>query len=122
MTYINALEERRVFDALRAWMLRRGFRYPALFWITGLLAFVISPIADNLTTALLMCAVVTKVAEGDSRFINLCCINIVVAANAGGAFSPFGDITTLMVWQAGMVRFDEFFALLLPALVNFGVP
>lgn len=122
MTYINALEERRVFDALRAWMLRRGFRYQALFWITGLLAFVISPIADNLTTALLMCAVVTKVAEGDSRFINLCCINIVVAANAGGTFSPFGDITTLMVWQAGMVRFDEFFALLLPAAVNFGVP
>lgn len=108
MTYINALEERRVFDALRAWMLQRGFRYRTLFWLTGILAFLISPIADNLTTALLMCAVVTKVAEGDSRFINLCCINIVVAANAGGAFSPFGDITTLMVWQAGMINFYEF--------------
>ncbi|MCC1495428.1 sodium:proton antiporter NhaD [Alcanivorax sp. 1008] len=122
MTYINALDERGVFDALRAWMLQRGFRYKTLFWLTGILAFVISPIADNLTTALLMCAVVTKVGEGDSRFINLCCINIVVAANAGGAFSPFGDITTLMVWQAGMIKFYEFFELLIPAIVNFAVP
>lgn len=122
MTYINAMEERDVFDALRAWMLRRGFRLRSLFWLTGFLAFVISPIADNLTTALLMCAVVTKVGEGDDRFISLACVNIVVAANAGGAFSPFGDITTLMVWQAGMVKFYEFFALLVPAAVNFLVP
>lgn len=122
MTYINAMEERRVFDALRSWLVRKGFSYRALFWITGVLAFFISPIADNLTTALLMCAVVTKVAEGDKRFINLACINIVVAANAGGAFSPFGDITTLMVWQAGILAFDEFFALLVPSIVNFLVP
>ncbi len=122
MTYINALDERRVFDALRSWMVRKGFSYRSLFWITGVLAFVISPIADNLTTALLMCAVVTKVAEGDKRFINLCCVNIVVAANAGGAFSPFGDITTLMVWQAGIVQFYEFFELLIPSLINFIIP
>ncbi|EPC01570.1 sodium:proton antiporter [Litchfieldella anticariensis FP35 = DSM 16096] len=122
MTYINAMDERRVFDALRAWMLERGFSYRSLFWITGSLAFVISPVADNLTTALLMCAVVTKVAEGDHRFINLSCVNIVVAANAGGAFSPFGDITTLMVWQAGLIEFYEFFELFVPSLVNFLVP
>jgi len=122
MTYINAMEERRVFDALRSWMLRMGFNYRTLFWLTGGLAFVLSPIADNLTTALLMCAVVTKVAEGDKRFINMACINIVVAANAGGAFSPFGDITTLMVWQAGIVPFQDFFILFFPALVNFLIP
>lgn len=122
MTYINAMEERRVFDALRSWMLRKGFNYRTLFWLTGGLAFLLSPIADNLTTALLMCAVITKVAEGDKRFINLACINIVVAANAGGAFSPFGDITTLMVWQAGLIQFQEFFILFLPALVNFLIP
>lgn len=122
MTYINAMEERRVFDALRSWLIRKGFSYRSLFWITGWLAFVISPVADNLTTALLMCAVVMKVAEGDKRFINLASINIVVAANAGGAFSPFGDITTLMVWQAGVVKFQEFFALFIPAVVNFVIP
>ena len=122
MTYINAMEERRVFDVLRAWMIRKGFSYRQLFWLTGFLAFFISPVADNLTTALLMCAVVMKVADGDKKFINLCCINIVVAANAGGAFSPFGDITTLMVWQAGMLHFTDFFSLLLPSLVNYMVP
>ncbi|CAH0535095.1 Na(+)/H(+) antiporter NhaD [Vibrio stylophorae] len=122
MTYINAMEERRLFDLLRAWLVSRGFNLRSLFWITGILSFVISPIADNLTTALLMCTVVLKVAGDDTRFINLACINIVVAANAGGAFSPFGDITTLMVWQAGIVHFQEFFALIIPALANYLIP
>ena len=122
MTYINAMEERRVFDAIRAWLIHKGFNYRTVFWLTGFMAFFISPVADNLTTALLMCAVVMKVAEGDNTFINLCCINIVVGANAGGAFSPFGDITTLMVWQDGLVQFQEFFVLFLPSLVNFMVP
>ena len=122
MTYINALEERRLFDVLRSWMVRKGFSYRQLFWLTGLLSFFISPVADNLTTALLMCAVVMKVADGDKKFINLCCINIVIAANAGGAFSPFGDITTLMVWQAGLLNFGEFLVLFVPSLVNYLVP
>ncbi len=122
MTYINTMEERRIFDALRAWLVRSGFGFRALFWITGILAFFISPIADNLTTALLMCAVVLAVGGDNSRFVTLACINIVVGANAGGAFSPFGDITTLMVWQKGIVEFWTFFALFVPAAVNFLVP
>jgi len=122
MTYINAMEERRVFDALRAWLVRKGFGFRSLFWITGGLAFFISPVADNLTTALLMCAVVMAVGGDNARFVTLACINIVVGANAGGAFSPFGDITTLMVWQKGMVHFWTFFALFVPAVVNFLVP
>ena len=122
MTYINTMQERRIFDALRAWLVRSGFGFRALFWITGILAFFISPIADNLTTALLMCAVVLAVGGDNSRFVTLACINIVVGANAGGAFSPFGDITTLMVWQKGIVEFWTFFALFIPAAVNFLVP
>ncbi|WP_036186012.1 sodium:proton antiporter NhaD [Marinobacter sp. ELB17] len=122
MTYINAMEERQLFDALRAWLVGKGFSYRSLFWITGVLAFCISPVADNLTTALLMCAVLLKVGENSPKFISLGCINIVVAANAGGAFSPFGDITTLMVWQKGVVNFAEFFDLFIPALVSFTVP
>jgi NhaD family Na+/H+ antiporter len=122
MTYINAMEERRVFDALRAWLIGTGFGFRKLFWMTGFLAFFISPVADNLTTALLMCAVVLAVGGANTRFVSLSCINIVVAANAGGAFSPFGDITTLMVWQEGMVEFSTFFALFVPSLVNFVVP
>lgn len=122
MTYINAMAERGVFSALRAWLIRAGFGFRSLFWITGTLAFFISPIADNLTTALLMCAVVLAVGGDNQRFITLACINIVVGANAGGAFSPFGDITTLMVWQKGMVEFTTFFALFIPAAVNYLVP
>ena len=122
MTYINTMDERGVFNALRAWLVGRGFSLRKIFWITGLLAFLISPIADNLTTALLMATVVMAVGGSDHRFVAVACINIVVAANAGGAFSPFGDITTLMVWQKGIVQFQEFFALLLPSIVNWLVP
>lgn len=122
MTYINALEERRLFDGLRAWLVERGFSYKQLFWISGVMAFCISPVADNLTTALLLCAVVMKVAADDARFIAMACVNIVIAANAGGAFSPFGDITTLMVWQADVLEFTEFFVLFLPALVSYIIP
>ncbi|KAF1708977.1 sodium:proton antiporter [Pseudoxanthomonas kalamensis DSM 18571] len=122
MTYVNAMSERNVFNALRGWLLRRKLGYRALFWITGALAFVLSPLIDNLTTALVMCAVLMAVADGNARFIGIGCINIVVAANAGGAFSPFGDITTLLVWQRGIVPFATFFALLVPALINWGVP
>ena len=122
MTYINAMEERLVFQALRVKLVSAGLNFRQLFWITGALAFVISPVADNLTTALLMCAVVMALGKDNKKFILLACINIVVAANAGGAFSPFGDITTLMVWQKGIVSFGEFFALFLPSLVNWLVP
>ena len=48
MTYINALEERRLFDSLRAWLIRKGFSYRSLFWISGVLAFVISSFANNI--------------------------------------------------------------------------
>jgi Na+/H+ antiporter NhaD/arsenite permease-like protein len=122
MTYINTMEERGVFDLLRIWLVSRGFSLRAIYWLTGVLAFFISPIADNLTTALLMATVAMAVGGSNTRFVAIACINIVVAANAGGAFSPFGDITTLMVWQKGIIHFQEFFTLFLPSLVNWLVP
>jgi len=122
MTYINAMEERNVFQALRSWLVSRGFSLRIIFWLTGLLSFFISSLADNLTTALIMGAVVMAVGRGHKKFIALSCISIVVAANAGGAFCPFGDITSLMVWQKGQLEFFEFFRLFLPALINWLVP
>jgi len=122
MTYVNTLQERGVFDAIRAALVSSGLSLRALFWLTGLLAFLLSPIADNLTTALVMGSIAVAIGQGFPRFVAVSCINIVVAANAGGAFSPFGDITTLMVWQRGIVPFEGFFALLLPSLVNWMVP
>jgi Na+/H+ antiporter NhaD/arsenite permease-like protein len=122
ITYVNTMQERRVFDALRATLVSRRLTYRQLFWLVGGIAFVFGPIIDNLTTALVMGAVVVAVGVGHYHFIVLGCIIIVVAANAGGVFSPFGDITSLMVWQKGKLEFLEFFHLFLPSLVNFLVP
>ncbi len=122
ITYVNTLEERGVFMALREKLVSLGLGYRKLFWITGFIAFFLSPILDNLTTSLVLGAVVMAVGMKSPKFIALACINVVVAANAGGAFSPFGDITTLMVWQKGKLEFTEFFALFIPSLVNFVIP
>lgn len=122
MTYINAMAERNVFEALRSWMVRKQFGYRQLFLITGIVTFFLSAIADNLTAALLVGAVVLAVGKDNEKFIAIGFVNLVVAANAGGAFSPFGDITTLMVWQAGYAEFFDFFNLFIPSVVNYAVP
>ena len=122
MSFVAAMTERNVFEYLRAKLASRGYGYRRLFWLTGTLAFFLSPLVDNLTTALILAGVVLAVGAGNVRFVSLACINLVVAANAGGAWSAFGDITTLMVWQAGRVEFFEFFAILVPSLVNWLLP
>lgn len=122
MTYINTMLERGVFNSLRYWLVKKELSYRALFWITGILAFFLSAVADNLTTALIMCAVVLATGKDQPKFISLACINIVIAANAGGAFSPFGDITTLMVWQKGELAFGAFLNIFLPSVANYIIP
>jgi Na+/H+ antiporter NhaD/arsenite permease-like protein len=122
MTYINSLQERNVFDVIRYKLISKGFNLRQLFLLTGAITFFLSPIADNLTTALVMCSVLLACGKGNSKFLSLGCINIVIAANAGGAFSPFGDITTLMVWQSGIVEFFTFFKLFIPSVLNYIIP
>lgn len=122
MTYINSMSERNVFEALRSWLVRKQFSYRQLFIITGITTFFLSSVADNLTAALLIGAVVSAVGKGNEKFISMGFVNLVVAANAGGAFCPFGDITTLMVWQAEYAEFFDFFKLFVPSLVNYAVP
>jgi Na+/H+ antiporter NhaD/arsenite permease-like protein len=122
MTYLNAMEDRGIFDNLRVWLLSKNFSYRQLFWITGSQAFFISAFCNNLTTALLMGSVIMAMGKDNRQFVTLACINVVVASNAGGSFCPFGDITTLLVWQKGVVPFADFFALLIPAIVNFALP
>jgi Na+/H+ antiporter NhaD/arsenite permease-like protein len=122
MTYVNAMSERCVFDALRGWLTRRRISLRGLFWMTGVISFFLSALIDNLTTALVMGGVIIAVGGDNKRFVSLCCVNVVVAANAGGAFSPFGDITTLMVWQRGLVEFREFLTLFVPSTVNYLIP
>ena len=108
MTYIETLIERGVFDLMKYKLVSKGYSYKKLFWLTGLLAFFISPVADNLTTALILSTVLFTIDKTKTDFLVPGAINIVVAANAGGAWSPFGDITTLMAWTAGKGEFVDF--------------
>ena len=121
MTYIEAMINREVFSALRYTLVSKGYSYKQLFWVTGLLAFFISPVADNLTTALILSTVVLTIDKDNKLFLVPSAINIVVAANAGGAWSPFGDITTLMVWVAGKGEFVEFLYLFPAAFLGWGI-
>ena len=122
MTYLNTMTERGVFNALRVLLLNKQFSYRQLFWITGGLAFLLSMVINGLTVGLLMGAVVVAVGKDKPKFIALACLNVVIAANAGGTVSPLGGISTLFVWQHKILHFTEFFALMLPCLVNFIVP
>ncbi len=122
MTYVNALNERGVFASFRQGLVERGFSLRSIYWVTGLLTFAISAFMANIAVALVMVTVIMAVAPENRRFIVAGSINIVVAANAGGVFSPFGDVTTLMVWQRGIIDFQEFFVLFLPAVCSWIIP
>jgi Na+/H+ antiporter NhaD/arsenite permease-like protein len=121
MTYIEAMIDRGVFSALRFNLVSKGYDYKKLFWVTGLLAFFISPVADNLTTALILSTVLITIDKDNKAFIVPAAVNIVVAANAGGAWSPFGDITTLMVWVDGKGAFTDFLFLFPASILGWGV-
>lgn len=122
MAYLNAMEDMGIFNALKIWLISRNLNYRQLFWITGFLVFMLSTVVNGLTAGLLMGTVVVAVGKNSPRFVSLACLNIVVATNAGGSFSPLGGISTLFVWQHGMLGFTQFFKLFLPCLVNFAIP
>ncbi|MEA2050817.1 MAG: sodium:proton antiporter NhaD [Campylobacterota bacterium] len=119
MTYIESMIHMRVFDKLKYNLISKGYTYRQLFWVTGFLAFFISPIADNLTTALILSTVLITIEQKNKAFLVPGAINIVVAANAGGAWSPFGDITTLMAWTAGKGTFVDFLFLFPAAIIGY---
>ena len=119
MTYIESLIRMGVFDTLKYNLVSKGYTYRRLYWVTGFLAFFISPVADNLTTALILSTVLITIDNKKKDFLVPGAINIVAAANAGGAWSPFGDITTLMVWAAGKGVFTDFFYLFPAAFIGY---
>ncbi len=121
MTFIETLLERGVFDLMKYKLVSKGYTYKKLFWLTGFLAFFISPVADNLTTALILSTVLFTIDKKNLAFLVPGAINIVVAANAGGAWSPFGDITTLMSWTAGKGEFVDFLYLFPASVVGWGI-
>ncbi len=122
MTYLNAMEERGVFDGLRIWLLNRQYSYRQLFWITGVLAFLLSTVISGMAIALILGSVAAAVGKRNKEFAAFACLNIVIATNAGGSLSPLGGISTLFVWQNKILHFYEFFTLAVPCMVNFLVP
>lgn len=118
MTYIEAMIDRRVFATLRYKLVSKGYNYKKLFWITWLIAFFLSPIADNLTTALILSTVLITIDKENKAFIVPAAVNIVVAANAGWAWSPFWDITTLMVWMDWKWSFVDFLYLFPASIIG----
>ena len=93
-----------------------------LLWIISLLTFFLSPVLDNLTTAIVMVSLAQKILkEGEDRFYFVAMI--IIAANAGGAWSPIGDVTTTMLWMGGQITAGNIILkLLLPSIVSLVVP
>ena len=122
MTFLNAMTERGIFDALRIVLANRQYSYRQLFWITGALAFLLSTVISSLTVGLLMGYIILQIGKGQPKFVGLAGLGAVIAANAGGTMSPLGGISTFFVWQQNMLHFTGFFALTIPCIVNFLVP
>lgn len=93
-----------------------------LLWIIGILTFFMSSVLDNLTTSIVMCALLRKlIADQKTRWFF--CGMVILGANAGGAWSPIGDVTTIMLWIGGQVTAGKIIMeTFIPALVSIVVP
>ena len=93
-----------------------------LLWILCILSFVFSATLDNLTTAIVMSALLTKIIE-DKKDLWLFAGMVIISANAGGAWSPIGDITTIMLWIGGQITAVNIISsIILPSVVCMVVP
>jgi Na+/H+ antiporter NhaD/arsenite permease-like protein len=120
MTIVELIESHRGFDIVTG-LIRTGDK-KKLLWIVGIMTFFLSAILDNLTTAIVMVMLLQKLVCGkEDRF--LFAGIVVIAANAGGAWSPIGDVTTTMLWISERVSaLGPVRSLFLPSLVNLIVP
>src|SRR5512132_36072 len=100
----------------------RTTKLARLLWIVGLLTFFISAVLDNLTTTIIMVSLVKKLLRDRADRLFFAGI-IVIAANAGGAWSPIGDVTTTMLWIGGQITANQIIGrIFVPALFNLLVP
>lgn len=99
-----------------------GQKKSVLIWIVGVLTFFLSAALDNMTTTIVMCALLRKLVKDKNDLWTLAGI-VVVAANAGGAWSPIGDVTTIMLWIGGQVSAASIMKILIiPSLVCLLLP
>lgn len=120
MTIVEIVDLHRGFDILKGWVKTRSKR--RLLWIVGGLGFILSAIIDNLTATIVLVTLLRKLVPDREQRIWYVAL-IVIAANAGGAWSPIGDVTTTMLWigkrvsTAGLMEF-----LIVPSLICFILP
>lgn len=120
MTIVEVVDQNGGFNFVRDVMKTKSKR--ALLWRIAFMTFVLSAILDNLTTSIVMIMILRKLVHShEDRLIYASLV--IIAANAGGAFSPIGDVTTIMLWNKGVITalgvMEEIF---LPSVVAMVVP
>ena len=120
MTIVELIDAHNGFDVITHQLTK--VKPISLLWLIAIVTFILSAVLDNLTTTILIVSLLSKLLpEGKIRL--LFAGMVVIAANAGGAFSPIGDVTTTMLWIGGQVTSISLIkALLLPSIINLLVP
>lgn len=120
MTIVEIIDLHRGFEILKQWVITRN--KTRLLWIIGILAFILSAIIDNLTATIVLVTLLRKLIPEKSDRIWYASM-VVIAANAGGAWSPIGDVTTTMLWIGKKVSTGGLiFNLIVPSIVCFVIP
>ena len=120
MTIVEVVDQNGGFNWVRKVMKTKSKR--ALLWRIAFLTFILSAILDNLTTSIVMIMILRKlITERNDRLIYASLV--IIAANSGGAFSPIGDVTTIMLWNKGLITAVGVISeILVPSLVSMVVP
>lgn len=120
MTIVEIIDAHDGFEVITRRITQRNKR--KLLWIISGITFFLSPVLDNLTTAIVMVSLLQKIIRDPNDrlyFVGM----IVIAANAGGAWSPIGDVTTTMLWLGGQITAANIIKeLILPSIVSVVVP
>ena len=120
MTIVELVDQNGGFNFVRDTLQTRSKR--ALLWRIAFMTFVLSAILDNLTTSIVMVMILRKlVSDKKDRLIYAALV--VIAANSGGAFSPIGDVTTIMLWNKGVITAaGVIMEIFIPSLVSMLIP
>jgi len=120
MTIVEVIDAHNGFEVITSRI--RTTQLASLMWLIGAVAFFLSSILDNLTTTIVMISLVQKLLDRHDDRLFFACI-VVIAANAGGAWSPIGDVTTTMLWIGGQITTLAIIeGVFLASLVNMLVP
>ena len=120
MTIVELVDQNGGFNFVRNWVKTSDKR--VLLWRVAFLTFLLSAILDNLTTSIVMIMILRKlIPEKEDRFKYAALV--IIAANSGGAFSPIGDVTTIMLWNKGVITAAGVLAeMFVPSLLSMAVP